>query len=120
MAIYDRFQSTAKALLGKFEQGEVKLIKITTSGPDYDPTITETPYIQTGAVKGVSAKYVDMQTEGGAMINAADLEVLVPGGGQVPTTSDKYDIDGKRHEILQVEPIPAAGTTAVYRVIVKG
>lgn len=119
MAIYDRFQSTSQRMLGDFQQGTVKLVKITTGGDPWDPTETEVEHTQDATVKGVSAKYVGMETEGGGMIVASDLEVTVPGGGEVPAMADKYNIDGTVYSIVQVMKIPAAGTAVVYKVIVR-
>lgn len=118
MPLYARFQDTAKGLLGNFSQGTVKLVKITNSGDDWNPSQSETEHVQDAAVSGVSSEYVGMDTGGGVIV-ASDLQVLVPGGGQVPTNSDEYDIDGDRYQIVNVEPIPAAGTVSVYRVIVR-
>lgn len=120
MALYDRFQRTAQQLLAKFSQGSIELVKVTLGGGDpWNPTASTTAYTVDGAVRGVAAMYVDMEAEGGSVVQSSDLQIDIPAGGQVPTLDDHFNIDGTRYEILQVLPTPAAGTVAYYRCILR-
>ena len=116
MSFYQDMQGVAKDLLGEFNQGGISLIKITPgSGPDWNPgEPTETPHPVNGVIFGVAEKYVD-----GTLVLASDFQCMIPGGGQVPTTSDVIRSGGTRYQIVQVIPIPAAGIAAAYDVIIR-
>ncbi len=54
-----------------------------------------------------------------SLVQAADLAVLMPGGGLVPAGADRVKIGGKLHSIVKITPIPATGTVAAYELIVR-
>lgn len=116
MTFYQDMQDLAKDVLGEFDQGDIYLIKVASgTGPDWNPgDPTEVPHLVDGAIAGVSEKYVD-----GSLVVASDLQCVIPGGGQVPTTSDVIRSGGTRYQIVQVIPIPAAGIAAAYDVIIR-
>lgn len=114
---YAGIQETATELLTEFNQGEIKLIKITDgTGPSYDPgDPTKTEFDLVGTVRGVEAKYVDDK-----LIFESDLQVTVAVlSAQVPAMPDKINIDGKEFDIIKIMPIPPAGVTIVNRIFVR-
>ena len=114
---YGRMQSTASKLLTNFNQGDIKLIKVTDgTGPAYDPgDPVETPYDLNGTVRGVAAKYVD-----NTLIRATDLQVTAAvHATEVPTLKDKLSIDGTKYDIIKIIKVPAAGTTITNIIFVR-
>jgi hypothetical protein len=110
-------QATASKLLKTFNQGTIKLIKITDgTGPAYDPgDPVPTPYDLDGTVRGVSSKYVD-----GTLVLESDLQVTAAVHAiQTPTLKDKVSIDGNEYAIIKIIKIPAAGTTITNIIIVR-
>ena len=129
MTIYDRARATADRLLDPARlgaaAGSVTLSRRTiTPGaqPWDDPTVTTSTETLRAQVFGVSSQYVGLPaTEpGNGVILASDLECIMA----VPTAGvrlgDTLAVNGVPVAILRVEPIPAAGVVAAYRVIVRG
>ena len=127
--IYTRMQGTADRLLAKYAQGTVTLSRTTTADPDPEtPWIpgaeTTVVYTLSATVKGVSQKFVD-----GTLILATDLEVTAAvtatdeNGAEVSLdpdmTTDTLSIDGQAVTIIRDLSIPAAGTKAALRWIVR-
>lgn len=116
MTIYDDLQAVAKDVLGEFDQGGLSRIEITTvpGGNEWDlPTENTTTVATDAVVSGVSSKYVD-----GERILMTDLMATVAGDIDI-TTSDAVTVDGNAVQIVQVEPVPASGTAAIKKIILR-
>ena len=114
---YLGIQKTATELLTEFNQGVIKLIKVTGgTGPSYDPGVpTKTEFVLRGVVRGVETKYVDNK-----LIFESDLQVTVEVHiTQAPLMADKISIDGKEFDIIKIMPVPPAGVTIVNRIFVR-
>ena len=85
------------------------------STPDAPGTVTVTSYPFNGFARTVSTKYVD-----GTNIINTDKQLSIPGSLLVvPEVGGFVDIDGSRHKIVRLDPIPAAGTPVTYRTFVR-
>lgn len=117
---YDRMRATAGRLLDRFAQGTVTLTRerpgvIDENEPwlPVDPIAASEPLV--GAVRGVSAQYVD-----GATILATDLQVTCKPPAMSIQLGDKVTIDGKPVIVLRIMAKPAAGLPAAHTLIVRG
>lgn len=111
---YGKLQRSASKLLGKRKTGVVKLIRTAraATGDVLAPwDITETLITRNSVVTGFSDKVID-----GSRILASDRRIVMDAANltERPKTQDLIDIDDERHTIMDVKPIPAAGTTVVY------
>lgn len=120
MSIYSEMQAVFNELAADpdFEQGPLVYIEMVTATggtPDDpgEPTPVSHPF--KGFVRPVSTKYVD-----GTHIVATDKQLAVPGDlAVVPTMNGFISVDGVKHKIVQLDPIPASGTPVVYRAFVR-
>ena len=109
---------------GGLGQGSIVLVRYTPGEepenewePPTEPTRSERTLA--GAVKGVSKELVGTQA-GNTAIVASDLEVIVaPFAGEYDP-ADVLEIDGTPVTVLSVRNIPAAGTVAAVKFIVRG
>lgn len=117
MTIYDELQPVAAELLKEFKQGTIQLIQLTPgTGPADNPgPATEVITDLDAVAKGVSFKYVK---DGLAL--STDLQVTSAiVAGIVPNGRDFITIDGARFKIVEILPVPAAGTRVVWKFIVR-
>lgn len=117
---HDRAAATAKRLLTGAQQGVVVLSREVPGQVDpAKPWVPVQATIRTedltAIVKGVSAALID-----GTTVLASDLEVLCVSPVMGAAVTDTVSIDGRLASIQRVLPIPAAGTPAVLRLIVRG
>jgi hypothetical protein len=115
---YDAIKVKVSAAMAKVRQGSVSLmVKTAGVGPLHNPGspgVTETPL--DAAVSGVSLKYIDGKT-----VTTSDL--MVRAGvvdGVTPKKGDFISIDGRRREIIEFIPKPAAGTVLQWVFLVRG
>lgn len=117
-AFYRRMKTNvADKLLGQFSQGTVFLVRRTTvagTNPWDDPVITEVKYPMNVSARGVSNEYVD-----GVTILASDIQLTTTVPDVVPVAGDIIEIDGKNYSLVQPFPIPAAGFTVAYKLVVR-
>lgn len=125
MTIYKDFKALADDLLkpdtaGGFGQQGIVLVQTTTTrdNPWEDPTTTTVTETLQAAAKGVSADIIG-QAVGSEIIVATDLVVTAAIPDLVPAVGNTVQIDGKARSILSVEWLPAAGTKAAVRMIVR-
>lgn len=116
MSIYDRMQATATRLLGQYSQGTIKyLAPVAVTGPAWAPTVgTPTEYTLKATANGVLQKFVD-----GTLVLASDIQIMCAVFDVSPTTSGVIDIDGRKHQIVRVDQIPAAGTPVAWRMFCR-
>jgi len=128
MAFYDDMAAMVSDLLapdtsGGLGQGAITLTRLTPGTPNpttpWEP-VTPTKQTETlrGAVSGVSAELVGAG-EGSAVILASDRAAIcaVPSIGY--QAGDVLAIDGVAVHVLLVQNIPAAGTPAAVRFVVR-
>lgn len=116
MSIYDRMQGTASRLMDRFMQGEV-LYQITgePTGPSWNPTPGPLEsYPIDATVSGVSGKYMN-----DSMIRMTDLEVTCSVFDAQPEMSGRIVINGRPHEIVQIQQVPGSGTVVAWKIIVR-
>tara|TARA_E500000305_G_C4029093_1_gene243676 strand:+ start:9414 stop:9770 length:357 start_codon:yes stop_codon:yes gene_type:complete len=115
--IYDRFQGTAKRLLAQYATGDVARLVITPvpAANEWElPTVTTESIEVDAFVTGVSEKYAD-----GERVILSDRMAIV--AGDVPiSAADNVTIDGQGVEVVQIIAVPAAGTAAIKKLIVRG
>lgn len=124
MTIYDDFQDIAGQLLaqpsaGGFGQGEVVYIAVTQVDDAGDPwEVDSESTVETtlsATVRGVPDMLVD-----GKDVVASDLLVTAAANVAItPKTGDRIRIDGTERRVGKVMPIPPAGTTVVWQIVVK-
>lgn len=115
MSFYGNMQATATRLLNKFQQGTIAYIDTPMTGDAWNPTPgTPVEYALAATVSGASDDYVD-----GKAIFATDLLVIAAVFGAVPSLTGQLRIDGNLCEIVAVYPIPAAGETVAWKLIVR-
>lgn len=117
MTFYDELQNVASELLKEFKQGTIQYVRVVPgNGPPDNPGPATTQSIEVDAVaRGVSYKYVK-----DSVALSTDLTVtMAVRSGITPNMRDFIDIDGKRYKIVQDISVPAAGTRAVWKFIVR-
>lgn len=119
MSIYDEMQELSQELFNEFQQGNVSYIQsVAGNGPVDDPgNPIETKFTLKGAtVRGVFFKYVS-----GGLAVASDLQIshAVDSRFEIDKLSGFYEIDGKKHKIINVIKKPAAGVTVAFTCIVR-
>lgn len=129
MSIYDRARATTDRLLNPNRlgavQGAVTLSRHTlTPGANAwdDPTVVTSTETLLAQVFGVSSEFVGTPANEpvGGVILASDLMCItaVPAMGLQP--GDTVAVNGVPVAVLRIMRIPAAGTVAAYRVIIRG
>ena len=111
---YQDMQDTAAELLTEFNQGVIHFIPVVQGPNDWDGVTEGLPVKIEATVKGASAQYWS------DLITQSDLEVTAAVFDQVPAINGLVSIDGDKKQIIQIDPIPAAGTTVAWRIFVKG
>lgn len=113
---YGKMQGTASKLLKKFNQGVIRYaVEPVAGGDPWNPTSGAKVYnLLDATANGVQQKYVK---EG--YISSSDIQVTCSVFGAEPNGSGLVEIDGKEHQIIEVQKLPAAGTTVAYRIFVK-
>lgn len=109
---YARARATAERLIAKF--GTTGAIRRTvTSGPDYDPDITETYYPCTL----VTMEYDDAKVDG-TLIRKTDKLIYVSTAGLSITLaeSDKVVAGGEVYAIENLKPLSPAGLVVYYEI----
>ena len=128
MSFYDEMAAMTNELLaptgeGGLGQGSIELVRTTYSGlPDeWGPPAGEsqTSYSLKGAARGVDADLVGVEV-GGTVLVATDLVVTCAPLPIDYEAGDQLRIDGRLLNILSYQKIPAAGTTAAVKFIVRG
>lgn len=112
---YNRLQGTATNLLTKFNQGVIRHWRAgSNTGSTFNPVIGSPTYTTLNATaRGVESKYVNDYVSG------SDIQVISAVFGLEPTSADKIELNGKLHEIVQVDRIPASGTIIAWRLFLK-
>lgn len=128
-SFYEDMAAVASGVLAEFKQGTVTLTRTTPGESDpetpwipAEPTVTT--YTLDAVVKGVSQQFVD-----GTTILATDLEITASvkarnsSGAEVTIdpdmSTDTLSVDGQVVTIIRDLSIPAAGTKAALRFIVR-
>lgn len=116
----DLLSPTSQGGLG---QGVIELAKITSAVPDptkpWEPPIeVEAKETVKGAVRGVDSRLIGTEY-GSATLLATDKIVITEVPKNAYSASDSIYLDGVKHRIIAVEPIPAVGVMSACRFIVR-
>lgn len=112
---YSRSKATASRLISRFGQSAT-LTQETLTGPDYNPTITETDY----TVKVAVMEYSNLEVDGSSIQQTDRMAYLSTDGLSVtPQTDDKLTIGGQEHQIINVKPLSPGGTVVFYELQVR-
>lgn len=117
MSIYEDLQSVASGVLKEFNQGVIKLVKLTPgTGTDDDPgTATRVEYTLDAVAKGISFKYLK---DGFTVVSDKEVTAAVV-AGVTPGISDIITINGEEHKIIQDISVPGSGTRCAWKFIVR-
>lgn len=129
MAFYSEMRAMVRDLLkpdtqGGLGQGEIALVRVTPGTPDpakpWEPVnSTTTKQAVKGAVRGVSQRMIGTEVNG-TIILASDREAVCEVPSIAYQAGDVLQIDGRPVTVLSYSNIPAAGTPAAVRFIVRG
>lgn len=116
MSFYTDMQTVATELLGEFSQGTVYYVAPgTKTGDDWNPTeAAGTETLIDAVISGVNPRYIN-----GTTIHETDLVAVIGAESVTPSMAGKIKVDGKLHQIVMIEPLPAAGTVCAYRVFIR-
>lgn len=109
---YTEMQAVAEELIAEFgTTGAIR--RMVTSGPDYDPEITETDY----ACTLVTLEYDDAKIDG-TLIRKTDKMIYVSTAGLTITLaeSDKVIAAGEAYAIENLKPLSPAGIVVYYEI----
>lgn len=115
-SLYERLQGTATRLMDRFQQGVVTYnAPGADTGTPWNPAEGEgASYALTATVKGAGANYRDS-----TLVRESDLIVTASVFSVNPTLAGTVTIDGREHQIVMIEQIPAAGTIVAWRMAVR-
>lgn len=129
MAFYSELAAMVRDLTkpdtqGGLGQGKIVLIHLLPGTQDplkpWEPVSPiESPEEIQGAVRGVSSKLVGTEVNG-VVLNVSDRIAITEVPSIPYAAGDKLSVDGKIVTVLHVQNIPAAGTTAAVRFIIRG
>lgn len=106
---YARSRATAERLLARFGQSAT-LRKITTSGPEYAPVLTETD--STITVVDLERRVRDAD---GTLVGQSLRTLYVStSAGETPEKGDKVVIGGVQHDIAEVRTLAPGGTVVMW------
>lgn len=119
MSIYDDMRAVTNELMAEFKQGVIQYVPLVTvpgATPDRPASSGPgTPVTLNCTARPVSTKYVD-----GTHIVRSDVQITMPNDGvNEPLMTSSFDIDGVRHKIIEIMPIPAAGDPISWTIIVR-
>ena len=116
MSFYTDMQTVATDLLGEFSQGAVYYVAPgTKTGDDWNQTeAAGTETLIDAVISGVNPRYIN-----GTTIHATDLVAVIGAESITPAMAGRLKVDGKLHQIVMIEPLPAAGTVCAYRVYIR-
>lgn len=107
---YGPIKNTASEMVYKFGR-DFTLRQTTTSGPSYNPTITNTD----STIIGVMTDYTSAQIDG-TLIQANDKQILTY---ETVTNKDKIIDGGVVYSVVNVKEIKPANDTILYKVQVR-
>ncbi len=129
MDFYDEMAGVTAELLaptsaGGLGQGVIVLVQYTPGPPPTESWLPPSPPVPSraplnGAVSGVGKDLIGTALENGTTIVAGDLKVIVAPWGGSASPEDVLELDGAPATVMKVEPIPAIGTAAAVRMIVR-
>lgn len=127
MAFYDEMQAMVRDLLkpdtqGGLGQGVIKLTRITvgTAPNQWDPPIeTVATEDVKAAVRGIDRRLVGTDV-GSTVLLASDRQAVTEVPSMGYTAGDIMSVDGTPVMVISAEKIPAAGTTAAMKFIIRG
>jgi len=106
---FARLKATADRLIARFGKTAV-LVSFETSGPDFDPTVTET----TTDITLVELSY-SLTNRNESLVQSGDKLFLVQADA-APSLDDKIRLDGVDYAMVDVQPLSPGPLVLVYEV----
>lgn len=106
--LYDDLNATARELIAEYGK-PATLSRETTTGPDYDPTVTTTTY----AVTMVETEY-SMTNRDATVVQSGDKFGIISTAGESPRLSDKITIGGQTFGFIDVQPLNPGGLDLLH------
>ena len=119
MTIYDRMRGRADSLLAKYAQGTVVVHVITPGIPDPAQPWVAVPPSKTPAALDAVVREVPKSLVDGTTVIVGDLLVTFAVPSVNISVGDQIVIDGKSLGVVQVMPIPPAGTAVAMQVVAR-
>lgn len=120
MTIYDRMRGRADSLLAKYAQGTVVVHVITPGIPDpAQPWVPVPPSSEIQAGLDAVIREVPKSLVDGTTVIVGDLLVTFAVPSVNISVGDQIVIDGKPLGVVQVMPIPPAGTAVAMQVVAR-
>jgi hypothetical protein len=106
---YSRLKATADRLIARFGK-TAQIVTTTTSGPDYDPTVTEA----TTDATVVELDY-SLTNRNETLVQQGDKLFLVEADA-APDMEAKIRLDGVDYAMIDVQPLSPGATVLLYEV----
>lgn len=106
---YSRLKATADRLIARFGK-TAQLVTTTTTGPDYDPTVTETAT----DITLVELDY-SLTNRDGTLVQAGDKLFLVQADA-APDMAAKIRLDSVDYAMVDVQPVSPGATVLLYEI----
>ena len=106
---YSQIKATADRLINRFGKDAV-LVTTTTTGPAFDPTVTE---VTTDIILAEIGYSLTNRNE--SLVQAGDKLFLVQAVAE-PALDDKIRLDGVDYQMVQVQPLAPGPVTILYEV----
>jgi len=106
---YSQIKATADRLINRFGKDAV-LVTTTTTGPAFDPTVTE---VTTDIILAEIGYSLTNRNE--SLVQAGDKVWLVQADAEVPLDA-KIRLDGTDYSMVDVQPLNPGGTVLLYEV----
>lgn len=126
---YDEMAGATRELLastdkGGLGQGSIVLVQLVPGAPLANAWDAPSPPVPQytpldGAASGVGKELIGTPLENGSVIVAGDLKVIVAPWAGTANPEDLLELDGALATVMKVEQIPAIGTPAAIRLIVR-
>lgn len=106
---YQNSRATAERLIANFGQN-VTLVKITSDGASYSPSVSETSY----TVVAVDLNETNRNAPGSLNEKTTRMLLISTSAGVVPETNDRVTIDGETHTLGMVKPFAPGGVKVLH------
>ena len=106
---YGPIKAISDSLIAEFGKSAV-LVSTTTTGPDFDPVVTET----TTDITLVELDF-SLTNRNESLVQAGDKLFLVQAVA-APALDDKIRLDGVDYQMVQVQPLAPGPVTILYEV----
>lgn len=106
---YAPIKAVADSLIDQFGK-PATLVSFTTTGPDFDPVVTET----TTAITLVELDY-SLTNRNESLVQAGDKLWLIQAAAN-PAMEDKIELDGTRYNMVDIQPVAPGPVSLMFEV----